>query len=30
MCSILKDQLNTELLAFFHQAERQEAWKSYI
>jgi hypothetical protein len=28
MCSILKDQINAELLAFFHQAERKDgAWK---
>ena len=24
MCSTLKDQINAELLAFFHQAERKE------
>jgi hypothetical protein len=31
MCSTLKDQINAELLAFFHQAERKEgAWKRYI
>jgi len=31
MCSRLKDQINAELLAFFHQAERKEgAWKRYI
>ena len=31
MCSTLQDQINAELLAFFHQAERKEgAWKKYI
>ena len=31
MCSTLKDQINAELLAFFHHAERKEgAWKRYI
>ena len=31
MCSTLKDQINAELLAFFHQAEWKEgAWKRYI
>jgi non-heme chloroperoxidase len=31
MCSTLKDQINAELLAFFHQAERKEgARKRYI
>jgi hypothetical protein len=30
MCSTLKDQINTELLAFFLQSEQEEAWASYI
>jgi len=31
MCSTLQHQINAELLAFFHHAERKEgAWKRYI